>query len=143
MYRGLAHLNSETRIRLSNTKFEDWRLVKCDTENFCFYTKPISYVPRSPIQSWSTNIRRAQNFSDDAILISKQSSNYLMNQNFLHQLYGKNEREIINFSKTFEYNVYIMLSERCFNAIIYQYIKGNDFGNSKIENYNIIKTYEF
>ena len=66
-----------------------------------------------------------------------------MNQNFLHQLYGKNEREIINFSKTFEYNVYIMLSERCFNAIIYQYIKGNDFGNSKIENYNIIKTYEF
>jgi hypothetical protein len=99
LYRGLKNVNPEIEAQIKKSKSEDW--VKAG--RLYVLKTPIKYVPRSDVQSWSSDISAAQHFfGDSGMIITKQTDEFMLNQRAMEVLYGLNEDEVLHFGK--EYN---------------------------------------
>jgi hypothetical protein len=114
LYRGVQ-VSKSLIEQLQNSSREDFDVFEHD-DTLYKYKTPINYIPRSNVQSWSTNPKTAAGFSrrrsDGVILTTKQNDEYLFNQEVLRllSLNKFDEQEVIHFGKTFSNDVYIVIN---------------------------------
>lgn len=122
LYRGLDNPNQKLLDMISKTKKEDWEMGETIGRFTMFkYSKPIKYTPRRPVQSWSSDAKRAAGFfgSMGILLSTKQSDEFLFNQRLMQYIFndanmlaqGDDEQEILHFGKTFKEQVYINITD--------------------------------
>lgn len=122
VYRGLDNPNEKLLAMISKTKKEDWEMGETIGRFTMFkYSKPIKYTPRRPVQSWSSDAKRAAGFfgSMGILLSTKQSDEFLFNQRLMQYIFndanmlaqGDDEQEILHFGKNFKEEVYINITD--------------------------------
>tara|TARA_R110000868_G_scaffold44523_3_gene148558 strand:+ start:1110 stop:1820 length:711 start_codon:yes stop_codon:yes gene_type:complete len=104
LYRGLTDVNPQIEAQVKSSKAEDWVRVG----RLYILKTPITYVPRSDIQSWTSSMSTGQySFGDSGMLITKQTDEFMLNQKALSILYGLIEDEVLHFGKDYsQANVY-------------------------------------
>lgn len=112
LYRGLRTISKKLKDKLKKTEKSSWTKIKIGSKTYYQYKTPVKYVPELEIQSWSSNPKVANEFARGGIiLITRQNDEFLFNQNLLKIIYGKNESEVIHFSKKYTDDVFITVSE--------------------------------
>jgi len=113
VYRGLEKPSKQLIQTLSKTSRNNWHSVKKET-NIMVYEKPITYSPRSRIQSFTYDLDIAINFAwkgdSDIVLITKQNNDFYMNSDVMAIIFGQNEKEVLHFGSSFKSPVYISLN---------------------------------
>jgi hypothetical protein len=109
VYRGLKNVGPELEAQIKKSKPEDW--VKAG--GLFVLRTPIDYVPRSNIQSWTTEKSVAINvFGPSGIVMTKQNDEFMLNQDMLSVLYGDREHEVLHFGKAYKGKVYFAIIDR-------------------------------
>jgi hypothetical protein len=123
VYRGVKSPSKQLMQTLSKTSPKYWSMLKSE-DDIWVYEKPISYSPRSEIQSFTYDLYTAKDFgnqgSNDIIVITKQDTDYYINSDALAILYGDNEYEVLHFGKTFKKPVYISIGNELYRDIFTQ-----------------------
>jgi len=108
LFRGLNNLSPDLEAQINKADPTDW--IK--SGNWYLLKTPIKYTPRRVIQSWTPNYKVAEEgFSGHAMLITRQNSEFIFNQNVFKVLYDENEREILHFDNQYSGNVYVAIAE--------------------------------
>lgn len=136
VYRGIGELNDKLLDKLKNTSKSFWKTIVVNRRTYMVYTKPISYTPRSIVQSWTHDMAIAGDFAGDALLISKQDSEFLFNQEFMKILYPKNEKEQLHFGKEYKNKIFIAVTKSLFFDVIFP----NDYSYKVASGKSIGKT---
>lgn len=118
VYRGLKSVSPQIDAQIKASKPEDW--IKAG--RLYVLTTPIKYVPRSDIQSWTTNRSTATMFfGESGALMTKQTDEFLLNQDAITVLYPLSEDEVLHFGKDYNQgNVYVILDMISYMARKYQ-----------------------
>jgi hypothetical protein len=133
LYRGLSDLNPKIRKQLAKTASADWRAIKVGIKFYFLYTTPITYTPNRKIQSWTDDTSVASRFTDDAVLVSKQNSEFAISQELMKLIFGRNERELLHFGKQYTNKVYVAIRASDFYDIMNQQRQSTNLSNvSKI-----------
>lgn len=108
LFRGLSNLSPDLINQINKADPNDW--IK--SGKWYLLKTPIKYTPRRVVQSWTPNYKVAEEgFSGQAILITRQNSEFIFNQNVFNILYDENEREILHFDTEYSGNVYVAIAE--------------------------------
>lgn len=120
LYRGLKEINPKIRKMLLNSKETDW--ISIERGDAYVYSKPIKYTPTRVVQSWTDDLNIALGFKGEAILITKQTENFMFNQKLLAIVFrGRNEHETLHMGKEYASKVYIAISDDRYESLV----KGN------------------
>jgi hypothetical protein len=126
LYRGVSNASKSLIEQLQNSSHKDFDVFEHD-DTLYKYKTPINYTPRSNVQSWSTNLFTAIQFSQlndfvgGVVLTTKQNDEYLFNQEVLRllSLNKFNEEEVIHFGKTFSNDVYVIIHRKVYRQIMF------------------------
>lgn len=118
LYRGLEYLNDQLWGVIQGTEIHEWRDVEYDGEIYWIYIKPVTYVPERPVQSWTNDPNVSENFSGDAVLITKQDNHFLFNKDAIAIIFGYDESEILHFGKTFRNPIYLAVTDSIYQQSI-------------------------
>lgn len=119
VFRGLQDINPKLEKKLSKTNPSDW----VEDRGLWKYSNPITYTPRSNVQSWSSNPLSALEFANSGVLLStKQNDEFLFNQEFMRMVFsrvggGSNEAEILHFGKKYSSEIYIEIQNEEFEEL--------------------------
>jgi hypothetical protein len=118
LYRGLEYLNDQLWETIKDTEIHEWKDVEYDNGIYWIYTKPVEYIPERPVQSWTDVPEISENFSGDAVLITKQDNHFLFNKDAISVIFGYNESEILHFGKKFRNPVYLAINDSIYQHSI-------------------------
>lgn len=108
LFRGLRNLSPDLVNQINKADPKDW--IK--SGKWYLLKTPVEYTPRRVVQSWTPNYKVAEEgFSGQAILITRQNSEFIFNQNVFKILYDENEKEILHFDTQYSGNVYVAVAE--------------------------------
>ena len=113
LYRGLSMMPQSLKdfFKKGTTSKKDWKKEKIGKRTYMVCSNPIEYQPENPIQSWTDHKPVALKFGKSAILMTKQTDEFLFNHKFVSLMSGINEREILHFGKTYSKPVTIAVEE--------------------------------
>lgn len=114
VYRGVARLSIDVQLQLEESKEEDWREFKYKGNKLYLYKKPVKYVPKRMLQSWTTSKKVAWSFIRDAVYVTTQDDHFFMNQEFFKIIFQEDEKEILHIGTNFKNDVYVIISESVF-----------------------------
>jgi len=118
LYRGLEYLNDQLWGVIQDTEVHEWRDVEYDNGIYWVYTKPVQYIPERNVQSWTNDPNVSENFSGDAVLITKQDNRFLFNKDAIAVIFGYDESEILHFGKKFRNPIYLAITDSIYQASI-------------------------
>lgn len=140
VYRGLRKLNRRLYQFTTNTKLEDWKHTTVNGVAIVVYKFPINYEPRKSIQSWSYNVTKAADFSQEAFggddnnvfrctLRTKQDDNFIFNYRVFKIIYTFDEKEVLHFGMRYTQPVELIMPEESLGRL--EIIQNNRKNNAK------------
>lgn len=134
LYRGLRRLNDSLMSSLADADESDFEQVIYNGFQFYKYKIPIKYIPRSEVQSWTSDIEIPKKFADSGVLMTTQNEEYLFSQKAMYILFKQaDESETLHFGKKYANDVYIMIKKDVYERILV---------NRKLKKIGIAKTKE-
>lgn len=115
LYRGVRHRNIESI--LIGTDKNDYEQINFANRHrpFWKYKRPITYTPHRLLQSWTDYQSVAVSFSDMAILMTNQDTDFFFSQRLLGILRGDDyESETIHFGREYKNDVYLIISDEIY-----------------------------
>jgi len=122
VYRGISNLSTDIIDNLKKTSLQNWSK---SNRNYWMYKNPIEYNPRSEIQSWTYSTKIGWKFGGNAILLTKQNSEFYFNSQVIAAFFGTFEDEILHYGTSFSEEVYIGVDDKLFVKRILPAIKKN------------------
>lgn len=125
LYRGLSMMPQTLKdfFKKGRTSKKDWKKEKIGKRTYVVCSKPIEYQPENPIQSWTDHKPVALEFGKTALLMTKQTDEFLFNHKFVALMSGMDEREILHFGKTYSKPVTIAVEEGSYDYYVKMYFK--------------------
>ena len=125
LYRGLSLLPQTLKdfFKEGKTSKENWKKEKIGERFYMVYSNPIEYQPENLVQSWTDSKSIASEFGSNALLITKQTDNFLFNHKFIATMMGVDEREVLHFGKMYDKPVMIGLMPSIYEYYVEKYVK--------------------
>ena len=115
---GGKNLNYYLQLFLKDFNFDDVVKIKGNNwENFYFIKRPISYIEKRNVQSWTTDWKTAVSFGEEGIIMVKKTNDeFFMNPELLNSISRSDENEVLHFGKQIE-DAYILISDTALEKI--------------------------
>ena len=125
LYRGLSMIPQTLKdfFKKGTTSKKDWKKEKIGKRTYMVCSKSIEYQPENPIQSWTDHKPVALEFGKSAILMTKQTDEFLFNHKFVALMSGMDEREVLHFGKIYSKPVTVAVEEGSYNYYVKMYSK--------------------
>jgi len=125
LYRGLSMMPQGLKdfFKKGTTSKKDWTKEKIGRKTYMVCSKPVEYQPENFVQSWTDHKPVALEFGKTAILMTKQTDNFLFNHKFVAIMMGTDEREVLHFGKEYTKPVTIAVEEASYLYYVKMYTK--------------------
>ena len=125
LYRGLSDISVSVESVLRKAKKNDFTITKVGGTTYFKHNKPIQYVPRNPIQSWTSSTSIANYFAKETgvLLMTTQDNDFYFNQKLVHLILGgKYEYEVLHFGQEYNSDVSLLVDAEYFYV---EYVRGD------------------
>lgn len=125
LYRGLSDISVSVESVLRKAKKNDFTITKVGGTTYFKHNKPIQYVPRNPIQSWTSSTSIANFFAKETgvLLMTTQDNDFYFNQKLMHLILGgKYEYEVLHFGQEYNSDVSLLVDAEYYYI---EYVRGD------------------